>query len=258
MLSVALTAALQNVLLLASPCNPFPAMVKVIVLLITLFVSAAYGFVPPVPYRLSKHLQSDFFGDDVAEELQEKPVDEGTSLSNEELEAMASEWANHVPKFSRISLVGRVGNDPDPRYFDNGKVVLNLGLAVRRKYHPLERRALNIQEDATDWFNLELWGRDAEYAAKYVTKGARIGVTGSLTVDSWVDRESGEKRSKCTVIVKDLDILESKAEADLRRGSQQSSRQQGGARQKSFFTEDEKDDGDEFLGPHSAGTGGFF
>lgn len=234
-------------------------MVIVAVLLLSLLVTEALAFVPQVPFsRLSKQLQSDFFGDDIAEDMPVKPNEQGTSLSNEELEAMASEWANHVPKFSSITLVGRVGNDPNPRYFDSGKVVLNLSLAVRRKYHPLERRALNIQEDATDWFNLEIWGRDAEYATKYVTKGARVGVTGSLAVDSWVDRGSGEKRSKCTVIVKDLDILESKAEADLRRGSQPSSQQQGGARKKSFFTEDDQEDADEFLGPHSAGTGGFF
>jgi single-strand DNA-binding protein len=231
----------------------------VAVLFWSLFITKALAFIPQVPFnRMSQQRQSDFFGDDLAEEVQQNPNQVVPRFSNEELEAMAPEWANHVPKFSRITLVGRVGNDPDPKYFDNGKVVLNLSLAVRRKYHPLERRALKIQEDATDWFNLELWGRDAEYAAKYVNKGARIGVSGSLAVDSWVDREGGDKRSKCTVIVNDLDILESKAEAELRRGSQQSFKQQGATRRKSFYTEDDKDDDDEFLGPHSAGTGGFF
>ena len=71
------------------------------------------------------------------------------------------------------------------RYFDDGKVVLNLSLACQRKYHPLERKVRNLKygEEETDWWPLELWGRDAEFVSKYVSKGARIGVTGSLTMD---------------------------------------------------------------------------
>jgi len=224
-----------------------------IVLLLSLLYSSR-GFMPqPYRARLAKPLLSDFFGNDQGDYV---GASEDVRLSTEELEATAPEWASHVPKFSHINLVGRVGNDPDPRYFDNGKVVLNLSLAVRRKYHPLERRALQIKEDATDWFNLELWGRDAEYATKYVTKGARVGVSGSLAVDSWTDRETGQKRSKCTVIVKDLDILESKAEAELRRGNQQ---QAGGGQRRSFYTpDDDDDDGDEDTFGAKAGTGGFF
>ena len=250
-------------------------------LLWTLFVVEALAFAPHVPLaRLAKPLHADFFGNDSIEDTEDKGEKQDGRLSTEELESTAPEWGGHVPKFSHITLVGRVGNNPDPRYFDNGKVVLNLSLAVRRKYHPLERRALKIQEDATDWFSLELWGRDAEYASKYVTKGARVGVSGSLSVDSWADKMTGEKRSKCTVIVKDLDILESKAEADLRRGNiqggsqqggyqqggnqqggyqqggnQQSGNQQGDSPRKSFFTQDDEDEDD---GPSSAGTGGFF
>jgi single-strand DNA-binding protein len=144
-------------------------------------------------------------------------------------------------------MVGRVGNDPDPRYFDDGKVVLNLSLAVKRKYHGLERKAYNIKsgEEETDWYGLEIWGRDAEYAAKYVTKGARIGVVGSLQLDEWVDKATGEPRNAAKIIVKDLDILETKAESELRQANK---------RGPSFYTSD-KDDDDE---PFSAGSGGFF
>ena len=69
------------------------------------------------------------------------------------------------------------GKHRDPRYFESGKVVLQLSLAVRRKYHqhPLERRALYIMEDETDRFNLELWSRGNDFASKYVRKGARVG-----------------------------------------------------------------------------------
>jgi single-strand DNA-binding protein len=79
--------------------------------------------------------------------------------------------------------------------------------------------------------------------AKYVDKGARIGVVGQLQIDSWTDKASGEERNRAKVIVRDLDILESRAEADLRRSGRRAP------------YSDEDDFGD---GPISAGTGGFF
>jgi single-strand DNA-binding protein len=125
-----------------------------------------------------------------------------------------------VPKINSVTLVGRVGQDPQPRYFEDGKCVLRMSLAVKRKYHPLEYsfRGIRSGEEETDWFSLELWGRDAEYAGKFVTKGARIGVTGTLEVDSWRDKLTGEEKSSPKIVVRHLDILETKAEAELRQG----------------------------------------
>jgi len=139
------------------------------------------------------------------------------------------EFEDHIPQMNIVTLVGRVGATPDPRYFDDGKVVVNVGLAVKRKYHPLERKALNIKygEEETDWFTLEIWGRDAEYASKFVTKGARVGVTGSLIIDCWIDKATNEERSKPKILVRELDILESRAEAELRQNNSQQ-RQGGG------------------------------
>jgi single-strand DNA-binding protein len=86
----------------------------------------------------------------------------------------------------------------------------------------MERQALGIKsgEEETDWYGLEIWGQTAEFVSKYVDKGARVGVIGSLQVDEWIDKESGETRSKAKVIIREFDILKSKAEADLRRFNQ--------------------------------------
>mmetsp|Transcript_22506 Transcript_22506/g.34165 ORF Transcript_22506/g.34165 Transcript_22506/m.34165 type:complete len:236 (-) Transcript_22506:101-808(-) len=235
-------------------------MIALLLLVTSTFVEQrAFGFLIPQFDRAHlTRLKGDFF-DDIAKpesdfgNENEDGDGNGTEekeMSLEELEATAPEWGKHVPNFCSVSLVGRVGNDPQPRYFDSGKVVLNLSLACKRKYHPLERQALNIKEDATDWFNLEIWGKTAEFAAKYVTKGARVGVIGSFTVDFWDDKETGELRRKPVIIVRELDILESKAEAELRRQNKQD-----GPR-KSFYTDDEDEDEDD--DGFSAGTGGFF
>lgn len=100
-----------------------------------------------------------------------------------------------------VTLVGRVGGDPDVKYFESGSVVCRLTLAVRRR----SRNA-----DQPDWFNLELWGRDAEVATDYVRKGSLIGVTGSLKLEHWQDRATGVGRSKPVIRVNQLDLLGSR------------------------------------------------
>ncbi|MBC7541806.1 MAG: single-stranded DNA-binding protein [Candidatus Sericytochromatia bacterium] len=86
-----------------------------------------------------------------------------------------------------VVLVGRAGNRPELRYFESGKTQAVFPLAVDR---PRRRDA----EPVTDWFSIELWGRQAEVAAEYVRKGSLVGVEGRLsfhppTVET--DDESG-------------------------------------------------------------------
>ncbi len=62
------------------------------------------------------------------------------------------------------------------RFFDNGNCVANMNLAVKRQYHPLERKARGIKygDEETDWFRLEVWGREAEYCARAIKKGKSV------------------------------------------------------------------------------------
>ena len=100
-----------------------------------------------------------------------------------------------------MTLVGRVGGDPDVKYFESGTVKCNLTLAVNRR---------SKNNDQPDWFNLEIWGKTAQIAADYVRKGSLIGVTGSLKFDRWQDRNTGSNRSKPVIKVDQLDLLGSK------------------------------------------------
>ena len=141
-----------------------------------------------------------------------------------------------------------MGNIPEPKLFDDGNVVVNLSLACKRKLHYAERKAKDIKsgEEETDWFGLEIWGQTAEFVSKYVDKGARIGIIGSLQVDEWQDKETGDKRSRPKVIVRDFELLETKAEAEMRRSNNRGS---------SFYTEDDDDD---VYDPSRGSSGGFF
>ena len=103
-----------------------------------------------------------------------------------------------------VTLVGRAGRDPEVRYFESGTVVANLTMAVNRRN----------REDEPDWFNLEIWGKQAQVAADYVKKGSLIGVTGSFKMDSWKDRNTGETRNKPVVRVDRLELLGSKRDSE--------------------------------------------
>ena len=103
-----------------------------------------------------------------------------------------------------VTLVGRAGRDPEVRYFESGTVVANLTMAVNRRN----------REDEPDWFNLEIWGKQAQVAADYVKKGSLIGVTGSFKMDNWKDRNTGEDRNKPVVRVDRLELLGSKRDSE--------------------------------------------
>lgn len=104
-----------------------------------------------------------------------------------------------------VTLVGRVGGDPDVKYFESGSVVCNLTLAVNRA---------SRNNDQPDWFNLELWGKQAEIAGQYVRKGSQIGITGSLKFDRWQDRATGVERTKPVIRVDRLELLGAKRDTE--------------------------------------------
>ncbi|MBD2614657.1 single-stranded DNA-binding protein [Nostoc linckia z18] len=104
-----------------------------------------------------------------------------------------------------VTLVGRVGGDPEMKYYESGKVVCKLTLAV-------DRRSRN--NDKPDWFNLELWDKTAEVAGNYVRKGSLIGIKGSLKFNSWNDRQTGILRSSPFIRVDQLELLGSKRDAE--------------------------------------------
>jgi single-strand DNA-binding protein len=103
-----------------------------------------------------------------------------------------------------VTLVGRAGRDPEVRYLESGSVVANLTIAVNRR----------SRDDEPDWFNLEIWGKQAEVAANYVRKGSLVGIIGSFKLDRWTDKATGEERSKPVVRVDRLELLGSRRDSE--------------------------------------------
>ena len=104
-----------------------------------------------------------------------------------------------------VHLVGRAGAEPEIRIFESGKTLCKLPLAVNRP---------SRNSDRPDWFNLEMWGNTAKIAGDYVHKGSLIGIQGSLKIETWTDRNTGENRSRPVIRVDRLELLGSKRDSD--------------------------------------------
>lgn len=104
-----------------------------------------------------------------------------------------------------VTLTGRVGNQPEVRYFESGSCVAQFSIAVDRYSKENGKEA--------DWINIKLWGKQAQVAADYVRKGSLVGIVGRLEIEKWTDRQSGEERSKAVVVGDRLELLGSKRDS---------------------------------------------
>ncbi len=104
---------------------------------------------------------------------------------------------------NHVTLLGRVGADPEPRSTKNGTPVVQLRLATDRY------SKLNGGQSETDWHNVVCWGKTAEAVARYVHTGDRVHVSGRLQQHSW-QSDSGERRSKVEVHASEVIFLDSR------------------------------------------------
>jgi single-strand DNA-binding protein len=91
--------------------------------------------------------------------------------------------------FNKIILVGNLGRDPELRYTPQGDAVCSFSMATNEK----KKDKAGELQDITTWFKVTLWRRQAETAAKYLTKGSQVYIEGRLGVEEWTDRENKER-----------------------------------------------------------------
>ncbi len=109
-----------------------------------------------------------------------------------------------MASFNRVILLGNVTRDPEIKYIPNGTAVSEIGLAVNDR-----RKGPNgdwIEE--TTFVDVTLWGRTAEIASEYLSKGSPVLIEGRLKLDTW--EKEGKKNSKLRVIGETMQLLGSK------------------------------------------------
>ncbi|MCO6043924.1 single-stranded DNA-binding protein [Aeoliella sp. ICT_H6.2] len=105
-----------------------------------------------------------------------------------------------MASFNRVILVGNLTRDPELRYLPSGTAVAEIGMAVN------ERVKKNDQwTDEVNFFDVTLWGRTAEVANEYLSKGSPLLIEGRLKYDTW--EKDGQKRSKVKIIGEKMQML---------------------------------------------------
>jgi len=115
-----------------------------------------------------------------------------------------------MPNFNKVILAGNVTRAPETRYTPKGTPVCKFGLAINRQW----KTDTGEKKEDVCFVDCTTFGKQAETFAQYVRKGHPVLVEGRLDLDTWEDKESGDKRQKLTVIVEGFQFLKGKEKTD--------------------------------------------
>lgn len=108
---------------------------------------------------------------------------------------------------NKVSLVGTLGRDPEVTTFDSGKKKATISVATNETYKNDQGEKVEV----TDWHRVILWGKKADFAEQYLTKGKKIILEGKLSTRSF--EKNGEKQYVTEVTADDVLILSPKKDA---------------------------------------------
>jgi single-strand DNA-binding protein len=111
-----------------------------------------------------------------------------------------------MANLNKVMIIGNLTRDPEVKHTPSGKVVAELGFAINRVWYNDQ----NQKQEDTTFVDVTLWGRLAEIAQQYLTKGSQAYIEGRLQLDTWDDKATGQKRSKMRVLGESLQLLGSK------------------------------------------------
>lgn len=106
---------------------------------------------------------------------------------------------------NNLSLIGRLTRDSETRFTPTGKSITSFCVAYDVGWGDKKRAV---------FLDCKIWGERGENLAKFVGKGHRVGLVGSLDQEEWADKETGEKKKKFVFDVRDFTLIERKAPDD--------------------------------------------
>lgn len=108
-----------------------------------------------------------------------------------------------MANLNKVMLIGNLTRDPELRYTPKGTAVADIALAINRVWNNDQGQ----KQEETTFVDVTLWGRQAELAQQYLSKGRGAYIEGRLQMDTWDDKETGKKRSKLKVIGETLQFM---------------------------------------------------
>lgn len=119
-----------------------------------------------------------------------------------------------MASLNKVMLIGNLTRDPELRYTPKGSAVCDLALAVNRRY---TTEAGERQEETT-YLDVVVWGRQAELAQQYLSKGRAVFIEGRLQMDTWEDKQTGQRRNKIKIVAENMQFLDSRGAGNERGG----------------------------------------
>lgn len=111
-----------------------------------------------------------------------------------------------MPNLNKVMLMGNLTRDPEMRYLPSNTAVVNLGLAVNRRWR---NQQTGEQQEETTFVDCEAFGKQAELLNQYMKKGRPLFIEGRLKLDQWQNRE-GQQRSKMKVVIEQFQFIDSR------------------------------------------------
>jgi single-strand DNA-binding protein len=107
--------------------------------------------------------------------------------------------------FNKVILLGNLTRDPELRYTPKGTAIVKLGLAINRTW----KDDTGASKEEVTFVDVDAFGRQAEVIAQYMKKGRPLFVEGRLRMDTWDDKQTGQKRSKMNVVLESFQFVDS-------------------------------------------------
>jgi single-strand DNA-binding protein len=104
---------------------------------------------------------------------------------------------------NKVLLIGNLGKDPEMRSLPSGQPVASFTLATSRRW----RDKNGQKQEQTEWHQIVIFGKQAEIAGQYLTKGKQIYVEGRIQTRSWDDRQTGEKKYRTEIVCDNFQML---------------------------------------------------
>jgi single-strand DNA-binding protein len=109
---------------------------------------------------------------------------------------------------NKVQLIGNLGNAPEIKNLESGKKMARLSIATNESY----KKENGERVTETQWHNVIAWGKVAEIAEQYLSKGSEVAVEGKLTYRDYTDKD-GVKRYVTEIVVNELLLLDKKPQA---------------------------------------------
>ena len=108
-----------------------------------------------------------------------------------------------MANINKVTLIGRITREIELRYTPKGTGLTEINLAINRSRQ--DDAGQKIEE--TTFVDVTLWGRQAELANQYLARGREVYIEGRLQLDTWQDKQSGQKRSKLKVVGENMQFI---------------------------------------------------